>query len=141
MIELFRVTRGSTIAASTASRARAEIARELAALCARVAADNRGRDALVLDLRKLTPLADYFVIASGTSRRQIHAMAEEIDHAMNERGDTKIGIEGYQESRWVLIDYGDIVVHLFDDDTRGYYDLENLWGDAPRVEWTEPARE
>lgn len=86
-------------------------------------------------MRTLTPLVDYFLIASGTSRRQIHAMAEEIDRAMNEHGDQKIGIEGYRESRWVLLDYGDIVIHLFDDETRRYYDLENLWGDAPRVEW------
>jgi ribosome-associated protein len=89
----------------------------------------------VLDLRKLTAMVDYFVIATGTSRRQIHAMADEIDRVMNEYGEQKIGIEGYRESRWVLLDYGDVVVHLFDDETRRYYDLENLWGDAPRVEW------
>jgi ribosome-associated protein len=89
----------------------------------------------VLDLRKLTAMVDYFVLATGTSRRQIHAMADEIDRVMNEHGETKIGIEGYRESRWVLLDYGDVVVHLFDDETRRYYDLENLWGDAPRVEW------
>ncbi len=89
----------------------------------------------MLDLRKLTAMVDYFVLATGTSRRQIHAMADEIDRVMNEHGETKIGIEGYRESRWVLLDYGDVVVHLFDDETRRYYDLENLWGDAPRVEW------
>ncbi len=110
-------------------------ARTRACICASVASDNRGRDACVLDLRKLTAMVDYFVIATGTSRRQIHAMADEIDRVMNEHGEQKIGIEGYRESRWVLLDYGDVVVHLFDDDTRRYYDLENLWGDAPRVEW------
>lgn len=78
---------------------------------------------------------DYFVIATGTSRRQIHSMADEIDRVMEQMGEKKIGIEGYHESHWVLIDYGDIVVHLFDDQTRLYYDLETLWGDAPRVEW------
>ena len=116
---------------------RQEVARQLASGCANVADENRGRDIVVLDLRKLTPLVDYFVIATGTSRRQIHAMAEEIDRAMNEHGEKKMGIEGYQESRWVLLDFGDIVIHLFDDATRRYYDLENLWGDAPRVEWNE----
>jgi ribosome-associated protein len=102
-----------------------------------VAADNRGRDVLIIDLRKLTTLVDFFVIASGTSRRQIHAMADEIDRALGQLGEEKIGIEGYNESHWVLLDYGDIVVHLFDDNTRHYYDLENLWGDAPRIEWEQ----
>jgi ribosome-associated protein len=102
-----------------------------------VAADNRGRDILIIDLRKLTTLVDFFVIASGTSRRQIHAMADEIDRALGQLGEKRIGIEGYNESHWVLLDYGDIVVHLFDDNTRRYYDLENLWGDAPRVEWEQ----
>jgi ribosome-associated protein len=105
-------------------------------MCAAVAADFRGRDILVLDLRKLTSIVDYFVIATGTSRRQIHAMADEIDQAMNVHGDQKLGVEGYGESHWVLLDYGDVVVHLFDEETRRYYDLENLWGDAPRVEWS-----
>ena len=112
---------------------------ERARICASVAADNRGRDVLVLDLRKLTSLVDYFVIATGTSRRQIHSMADEIDRAMNQMGDEKLGIEGYGESHWVLLDYGDIVVHLFDEATRKYYDLENLWGDAPRIEWMSPS--
>jgi len=111
------------------------VALDRARICANVAADNRGRDVLLIDMRKLTTLVDYFVIASGTSRRQIHSMADEIDRAMTQLGDNKIGLEGYGESHWVLLDYGDIVVHLFDDETRRYYDLENLWGDAPRVEW------
>jgi ribosome-associated protein len=106
-----------------------------ARLCANVAADNKGREVLVIDLRKLTTLVDFFVIASGTSRRQIHTMADEIDRALSQLGEKKIGIEGYNESHWVLLDYGDIVVHLFDDNTRRYYDLENLWGDAPRIVW------
>ena len=92
---------------------------------------------VLLDLRKLTSIVDYFVIATGTSRRQIHSMADEIDEAMNSAGDQKLGIEGYGESHWVLLDYGDVVVHLFDEEKRLYYDLENLWGDAPRVPWDE----
>lgn len=106
-------------------------------MCARVAADNRGRDVVVLDLRKLTSVVDYFVIGTGTSRRQIHSMADEIDEAMNACGDEKLGIEGYGESHWVLLDYGDVVVHLFDEDRRRYYDLENLWGDATRLSWSD----
>ena len=124
---------GITVKLSTLSRP--EVAHQLARLCASVASENKGRDVLLLDLRKITPLVDFFVIASGTSRRQIHTMADEIDRTMNLQGEEKIGIEGYGESRWVLLDYGDIVVHLFDDETRQYYDLENLWGESPRIDW------
>ena len=111
-----------------------DMARKRALAAAQTAADNRGRDIVVLDLRKLTTMFDYFVIASGTSRRQLHAMSEEIDHALEEgMGDRRMGIEGYDESRWILLDYGDVVVHLFDPETRSYYGLEDLWGQAERV--------
>jgi ribosome-associated protein len=111
------------------------VAEERACLAARVAADNKGRDVLVLDMREITPLYDYFVLATGTSRRQIHTMAEEIDAALRAEGDKRLGIEGYEASRWVVQDYGDVVVHLFDPDTRLYYALEELWADAPQVDW------
>ena len=105
-----------------------------ALLAAQTAEDNRGIDIVVLDTRELTPMFDYFVIATGTSRRQIHAMSEEIDHALEDRmGDRRLGIEGYDESRWILLDYGDVVVHLFESETRDYYALEDLWGHAKRV--------
>jgi ribosome-associated protein len=105
-----------------------------ALLAARTAEDNRGVNIVVLDMRELTSLFDYFVLASGTSRRQLHAMSEEIDHALEERmGDRRLGIEGYVESRWILLDYGDVVVHLFEPETRAYYALEELWGQAKRV--------
>ena len=125
------------ITVEVSTRTNLPAAGDRARLCANIAAENRGRDVLVIDLRKLTTFVDYFVIASGTSRRQIHSMADEIDRAMSEAGDKRIGIEGYGESHWVLLDYGDIVVHLFDDNTRRYYDIENLWGDAPRVDWNQ----
>ena len=108
---------------------------ERALLAAQTAEDNRGTDIVILDTRKLTAMFDYFVIATGTSRRQIHAMSEEVDHALEDRvGDRRLGIEGYEESRWVLLDYGDIVVHLFEPETRSYYALEELWSHAKRVD-------
>ena len=111
-------------------------ARELAVAAAQVAAENRGQDVTVLDLRDVTPICDFFVVATGTSRRQLHAMSEEIDHKLeDDLGDIRMGREGYDESRWILLDYGDVVVHLFDEETRQFYDLESLWGDAKRVEW------
>jgi ribosome-associated protein len=108
---------------------------EHACLCARVAADNKARDVVVLDMRGLTPLFDYFVISTGNSRRQIHTITEEIDAAMHAEGERRLGIEGYEASKWVVQDYGDIVVHVFDPNTRAYYGLEDLWADAPRVVW------
>jgi ribosome-associated protein len=115
--------------------AREMTAAERACLCARVASENKARDVVVLDLRGITPLFDYFVLATGTSRRQIHTVAEEIDAAMRGLGETRLGIEGYEASRWVVQDYGDVLVHVFDPDTRTYYALEDLWADAPRVDW------
>lgn len=118
--------------------ARIGSALQRAAIAARVAEENRGRDIVVLDLRKLTSIFDYFVLASGNSRRQLHAISEEIDRALEkDLGDRRLGIEGYQESRWILLDYGDVVVHLFDAETRSYYALEDLWGLAGRVDWQE----
>ena len=106
-----------------------------ACLAAKVAADNKGRDILVLDMRSCTPLFDYFVISTGISRRQIHTVAEETDAALRAEGDTRLGIEGYEASKWIVQDYGDIVIHVFDPDTRDYYKLEELWADANKVDW------
>jgi len=103
--------------------------------CARVALDNKAQNILLLDLRAITPLYDFLVLATGGSRRQIHNLAEEIDASMRERGQKRLSIEGYQSARWVVQDYGDIVVHIFDADTRAYYGLEDLWADAPRLDW------
>jgi ribosome-associated protein len=111
------------------------VAEERAYLSARVAADNKARDVLVLDMRGITPLYDFFVLATGTSRRQIHTLAEEIDAALRAEGDTRQSIEGYEASRWVVQDYGDLVVHVFEPDTRSYYGIEELWADAPRLDW------
>jgi ribosome-associated protein len=106
-----------------------------ACLCARVAADHKAKDILVLDMRGITPLYDFFVLATGSSRRQIHTLTEEIDAALHAIGDVRLSLEGYESSRWVVQDYGDVVVHVFDPEAREYYALEELWADAPRVDW------
>ena len=111
------------------------VALDRARLCAQVAADNKARDVLVLDMRGQTSLYDYFVLATGASRRQIHTLAEEIDATMRRAGDERMSIEGYEASKWVVQDYGDVVVHVFSPETREYYRLEELWDDAPRVDW------
>ena len=104
---------------------------------ARIADDNRARNILLLDLREATPLVDFFVIATATSRRQSHAIAGEIDQEMKQLDEYKLGIEGSEEGRWILIDYGDFVVHIFSGEARAYYALEEIWGDAPRLDWQD----
>ena len=116
---------------------RAARALEHARACARIADDNRAKDILVLDLRKTTPLVDFFVIVTTASRRQSHATASEIDQAMKKRGEHKLGLEGSEEGRWTLIDYGDFVVHIFSPEGRAFYALEEIWGDAPQLDWQE----
>jgi len=118
---------------------RMAVALDHARLCARIADDNRAKDIVLLDLRKATALVDYFVIATAGSRRQGNAIISEIDQEMKKRGEAKLGIEGSEEGRWTLIDYGDFVVHVFSPEDRAYYALEDIWGDAPRLDWQEPA--
>jgi ribosome-associated protein len=106
-------------------------------LAAQTADHNRARDIVILDLRGVTSVFDYFVIASGSSVRQLHAIADDIEKNVAETlGDKKLGIEGYSTGGWCLIDFGDVVVHLFDDDSRDYYALEELWGNAERIPYT-----
>jgi ribosome-associated protein len=101
----------------------------------RIAAENRGQGILLLDLTGQTALFDYFVIVTGASRRQLVAMSTEIDRSMKERfNERKLSISGFEDGRWIILDYGSIVVHLFDEDTRQFYDLESLWGDAKEVD-------
>ena len=124
-----------TLAANGLPARLAPSGERLACLCARVAEENKGRDIVVLDMRKLTSLYDYFVIATGTSRRQAHTIADQIEKAMAEEGEQKLGIEGYDAGKWIVLDYGDVVVHVFDPQCRSYYELEHLWAEAPRVDW------
>ncbi|MGI9469977.1 MAG: ribosome silencing factor [Rubripirellula sp.] len=115
-----------------------EEGRVLAAAAARVAIDNNGQDVMVLDVSAQSAEFDFFVLASGTSRRQLHAISEQIDDVLEkELGDHRLGIEGYEESRWIVLDYGSVVIHLFDDETREYYDLESLWADGKSVPLSE----
>ena len=108
------------------------------AICAaRTCDDLRGSDTLVLDLTAITPICDYFVITTATNRRQLHAIADEVHRALKAAGSRRMGREGYDTSTWVVQDYGDVVLHVFTPETRALYDLENLWGDAPHVEWED----
>ena len=100
-----------------------------ARLAAKTILDNKGSDVKILDLREVTQMCDFFVVASGVSRRQLHAMSEEIDDVFEKQlGDKRRHLEGYGESRWIVLDYGDVLVHLFEPETREFYALEDLWG-------------
>ncbi len=114
-------------------------ARDLAVLAAREAADRRGRDVVLLDLRGLTSATDFFVVVSGESDVQLKAIADRVEERLREeRGVKPWHVEGLRNSTWVLLDYVDFVVHVFHREARGFYDLERLWADAP-VERFEPA--
>jgi ribosome-associated protein len=119
----------------TATPTRAPLNLERALQCARIGDDNKAKDIVILDLRGITPIFDYFILMTGASRRQIHTLAEEVDDFMRSEGEKRLSIQGYQASRWVVQDYGDIVVHVFDQESREYYALEELWADAPHVDW------
>ena len=96
--------------------------------------ERKGRDIVVLDLTELTPITDYFVICSGTSSMHTRAISENIEICCKKAGFQHIGIEGEQNAKWILIDYCEVVVHIFLDETRWFYNLERLWGDARRVD-------
>jgi ribosome-associated protein len=123
------------IATQRAEQSLALSSLERASLCARVASENKARNIVVLDMRGITPLYDFLVLATGTSRRQIHTITEEVDAALHEAGDRRLSVEGYEASKWVVQDYGDVIVHVFDQPMREYYALEDLWADAPHVDW------
>ena len=108
---------------------------EIAQTCARIASSRRATDIAILDLRGFSPVTSFFVIGTGTSRRQIQGIAEEITKEMKRGGLIPLGVEGKDEARWVLIDLGDVIVHLMNAEARAYYDLEMLWGDAEKVDW------
>jgi ribosome-associated protein len=98
-----------------------------------IAEDKKAEDILMLDIRALSVIADYFVICTGTSERQVRAIARDLDEQLGKQGITPIHIEGLSDARWVLMDYNTVIVHIFDPVTREYYRLDKLWAEAPRV--------
>ncbi|MEA2024560.1 MAG: ribosome silencing factor [Actinomycetota bacterium] len=101
--------------------------------------DKKGNDVALLDVSDLLVITDVFVIGTGTSNRHVRSLADDVEQRLRELGERPVRREGADYGRWVLLDYGDFVIHLFDAETREFYDLERLWADAPRVEFAEPA--
>jgi ribosome-associated protein len=107
----------------------------LAKAAADALADKKGVDIVLLDVGDLLTITDVFVIATGTSRPHVQALSEHVVERLKDAGRRPLRDEGLEQAEWVLLDYGDFVVHVFQDEQRHYYGLERLWGDAPRVEW------
>jgi len=110
------------------------------ALIVEAAQERKADDVVGLDVRKISSFADTFIIATGTSDRHVRSVADSIEAALKAHGDPPMGIEGYDEGRWVLIDCGDAIVHIFQQEIRDHYDLERLWSDAPALELEAAAR-
>jgi ribosome-associated protein len=100
---------------------------------AKASSDKKARDILILELKDLTVIADYFVICSGESTTQVKAIAEHIKEILKKDKVMPLRIEGSEYARWILMDYGDAIIHVFEEETRRYYELEKLWLDAPRI--------
>jgi len=106
----------------------------VAQLAAQAVVERKGLDPVILDLRGITLIADYFVIASGRSSVQVQAIADRVEELLKDAGIGFLHCEGRDEARWILLDYGEVVVHIFQEEERRFYDLERLWGDAKSVE-------
>jgi ribosome-associated protein len=119
-------------AASTGAVALAPV--ELARLCATIAVAHKAEEPVILQVTEIANFTDYFVILSGRSTRHVQAVAEHIEKGLHERHLRLMGVEGLAEGQWVLLDAGDVVVHIFYHPVRGFYDLEGLWAEAPQID-------
>ncbi len=103
----------------------------------KAAEDKKAFDIKVIEIKGISTIADYFVIVSGNSKPQVSSIGEEIEHQMSENGEQPLGKDGYKNGDWVLLDYGNIIVHIFQKDVREFYDLERLWKDAKNIDVEE----
>ena len=103
-------------------------------IAAEAASDKKAQDLVVLDLRELASFTEYFLICNGNNQRQVQAISNAIEEQLREAGKRPLHIEGYSNAEWILLDYGDFIVHVFSDSARRFYDLERLWRDAKRVQ-------
>ena len=112
----------------------------MARLCARACEDRKGEEIKILDVRETLPILDYFIIVTGKNRRHLRSMADEVRRLLRDMGREVPKEEGGDDGgRWLLLDYGDAIVHLFDKESRAFYDLDGLWADAPQVKLDGPS--
>jgi ribosome-associated protein len=109
-----------------------------ALLLTRFALEKKARDLVVMEVRDVTSIGDYFIICSGSSDRQVQSIAQGIEENLSEAGHPPLSVEGVHRGHWVLMDFSDVIVHIFYEPVREFYDLEGLWGHAPRAELPEP---
>lgn len=103
-------------------------------LCVNAALEKKAKNIIILNMQKVTSFADYSIVCSGTSDRQVQSIAQAIEENMKKSGFLPLGIEGERTARWILMDYADIIVHVFYEPVRDFYDMERLWSDAPKME-------
>ncbi len=111
-----------------------EQARLFSLAAAKIAQETHCTDVVVLDLQGMSPATDFFVVATGTSSRQMRTACDEVSQVAREQGFQKYGRAGYEEAKWILLDFVDVVFHVFNEESRAYYDLENLWPDAEQLD-------
>ncbi len=109
-------------------------AQEMTRLAIQSLQEKKGKDLCLIDIREISVLADYFLIASGNNRSQIQAMIDDVEERLGKAGFQPRNIEGYQTGNWVLMDYNDLIVHVFDKQNRLFYDLERIWSDGKRID-------
>lgn len=113
--------------------------KEKVLLCVNAALEKKAHNLVILNVKEISAFTDYFLICSGASDRQVQAIAQAIREKMKQSGLLPLGVEGENHGQWVLMDYGDVVVHIFYEPVREFYDIERLWSDAPRMEVEDDA--
>lgn len=110
-----------------------EESKKMATLAVEALEDKKAEDIRILDISNVSVLADYFIIANGTNRNQVQAMADNVEEVLGKAGFVPKQIEGYQSANWILMDYKDVIVHVFSEEDRGFYDLERIWRDGKEI--------
>ena len=110
------------------------LSKEMAKIAVDAMENKKAIDIKIIDIEKISTLADYFIIAGGSNRNQVQAMSDEIEEKMSRAGYEPKNIEGYRNANWILMDYGDVVIHIFDEENRLFYDLERIWRDGNLIE-------
>lgn len=108
--------------------------KEIAKIAINALEDKKAQDLKVIDIAEISSVADYFIIAGGTNRNQVQAMCDNVDECLGRAGVHCKQTEGYQNANWILMDFGDVIIHIFDEENRSYYNLERIWRDGKEVE-------